>query len=191
MSAQAPTGASVLSLPRGTGGPSELLKGLKIVVVENHKVLLGHIGVFLGQCGANVVLAENGVQGLEVIKDNRPHVVVSDILMESVDGFEMLRQIRELGPKRGGNVPVIAITVLVRQADRIRNAGFQACLFKPFTPDELLEEIRLLDPRKNIPPDLQRKRIRSSQKWERSDPRNRTSRALSSSTGVVHRGPVA
>jgi CheY-like chemotaxis protein len=83
-------------------------------------------------------------------------VVVSDIAMPGVDGFELLRQIRELGPNEGGNVPVIAITGLVRQADRIRNAGFQACLFKPFTPDELLEEIRLLDPRRNTVPDTKK-----------------------------------
>jgi CheY-like chemotaxis protein len=92
------------------------------------------------------------------MKDSRPHVVVSDILMDGVDGFELLRQIRELGPDEGGSVPVIAITGLVRQADRIRNTGFQTCLFKPFTPDELLEAIRLLDPRtnKNTVPDTKK-----------------------------------
>ena len=119
----------------------ELLKSLKIVVVEDHEDLRRHIGSFLGQSGANVVLAENGVQGLKAIKNNRPHVVVSDILMDGVDGFELLRQIRELPPKEGGGVPVIAMTALAGQADRVRNAGFQACLFKPFSPDRLLGEI--------------------------------------------------
>ena len=131
----------------------EPLVGLKIVLVDDHVPLLRQLGSFLEQSGANVVLAENGFEGLRAIKNNRPHVVVSDILMGGVDGFELLRQIRELGPNEGGSVPVIAITGLIKEADRINEAGFQACLFKPFSPDELLDEIRLLDPRKNTAPD--------------------------------------
>ena len=77
--------------------------------------------------------------------------------MDGVDGFELLRQIHELGPDKGGSVPVIAITALVGQADRINEASFQACLFKPFAPNDLLAEIRLLDPRKNTAPDIRRK----------------------------------
>ena len=87
------------------------------------------------------------VQGLKAIKNKCPHVVVTDILMDGVDGFELLCQVRELGPDEGGSVPIIAITGLIKEADRINEAGFQACLFKPFSPDELLAEIRLLDPR--------------------------------------------
>ena len=135
----------------------EPLAGLKIVLVEDHGPLLRQLGSFLEQSGANVVLAENGVQGLRAIKNNRPHVVISDILMGGVDGFELLRQIRELGPNEGGSVPVIAITGLIKEAGRINEAGFQACLFKPFSPDELLAEIRLVDPRKNTASDIQRK----------------------------------
>src|SRR5215469_6329769 len=131
----------------------ELLKGLKIVVVEDHTLLLRQIGSFLEQFGANVALAANGVQGLKAIKNNHPHVVVTDIVMDGVNGFELLRQIRELGPTEGGSVPVIAISGLIKDADRINEAGFQACLFKPFSPDELLDEIRLLDPQKNTAPD--------------------------------------
>src|SRR5215472_3966297 len=127
----------------------ELLKGLKIVVVEDHTLLLRQIGFFLEQFGANVALAANGVQGLKAIKNNHPQVVVTDILMDGVNGFELLRQIRELGPTEGGSVPVIAMTGLIKKADRINKAGFQACLFKPFSPDELVANIRLLDPRKN------------------------------------------
>ena len=127
----------------------ELLKGLKIVVAEDHAPLLRQIGSFLEQLGANVALAANGGQGLKAITNNRPYLVVTDILMDGVNGFELLRQIRELGPTEGGSVPVIAMTGLIKKADRINKAGFQACLFKPFSPHELVANIRLLDPRKN------------------------------------------
>ena len=79
------------------------LVGLKIVLVEDHGPLLRQLGSFLEQSGANVVLAENGVQGLRAIRNNRPYVVISDILTGGVDGFELLRQIRELGPNEGGS----------------------------------------------------------------------------------------
>jgi two-component system OmpR family response regulator len=142
----------------------EPLTGLKIVVVEDHPPLLKQIGSFLEQFGANVALAENGVQGLKAIKNNRPHVVVTDIVMDAVDGFELLRQIREFGRNEGGNVSVIAMTGLIKEADRINKAGFQACLFKPFSPDELVADIRLLDPRKNSAPDIQTKKKRNKGK---------------------------
>jgi DNA-binding response OmpR family regulator len=135
----------------------EPLTGLKIVLVEDHEPVRRQIGSFLERSGADVILAENGVQGLKAIKNNRPHVVVSDIVMAGIDGLELLRQIRELGPNEEGSVPVIAITGLIKEADRINEAGFQACLFKPFSPDELLAEIRLADPRKNTASDIQRK----------------------------------
>jgi CheY-like chemotaxis protein len=70
-------------------------------------------------------------------------LVVSDIKMPGMDGFELLREIRAFGPNAGGSVPVIAMTAFVTYADRARilNTGFQACLPKPFTPDKLVEAI--------------------------------------------------
>ena len=89
------------------------------------------------------MLARNGFEGLEAIKNSHPNLVVSDIQMPGMNGFELLRAIRAFGPDAGGNVPVIAMTAFVTYADRARilNAGFQACLPKPFTPDKLAEAI--------------------------------------------------
>jgi CheY-like chemotaxis protein len=63
--------------------------------------------------------------------------------MPGMDGFGLLREIRALGRDAGSGVPVIAMTALVTHADRahILNAGFQACLPKPFSPDKLVETI--------------------------------------------------
>jgi CheY-like chemotaxis protein len=119
------------------------LSDLTIVVVEDHDDARRYLGLFLNQMGANVVVARNGFDGLEATKNSHPNLVVSDIKMPGMDGFELLREIRALGPNAGGSVPVIAMTALVTYADRARilNAGFQACLPKPFTPDKLLESI--------------------------------------------------
>jgi len=119
------------------------LSNLTIVVVEDHDDARRYLGIFLDHSGANVVLARNAFEGLEALKNNRPNMVLSDISMPGRDGFELLREIRALGPEAGGSVPVIAMTALVTHADRARmlNAGFQACLPKPFTPRKLEETI--------------------------------------------------
>ena len=119
------------------------LSNLTIVVVEDHDDARRYLGLFLDRLGANVVLASNGLEGLEATKNSRPNLVVSDIQMPGMNGFELLREIRAFGPDAGGRVPVIAVTAFVTCADRARilNAGFQACLPKPFTPDKLSEAI--------------------------------------------------
>jgi CheY-like chemotaxis protein len=119
------------------------LSNLTIVVVEDHDDARRYLGLFLDRLGANVVLARNAFEGLEAIKNNYPNLVISDIKMPGMDGFELLREIRALGPEAGGSVPVIAMTAFVTRADRARilNAGFQAWLPKPFTPDKLVETI--------------------------------------------------
>ena len=93
--------------------------------------------------GANVVVARNAVEGLEAVKNNHPNLVVSDVKMPGMDGFELLREIRALGPDARGSVPVIAMSAFLTRADcaRILNADFLACLPKPFTPDKLVETI--------------------------------------------------
>src|ERR1700756_4486475 len=126
--------------------PPNLFSGLTIIVVEDHDDARRYLGLFLGRLGANVVMAENGLKGLLAIKMSHPNLVLSDISMPGMDGFELLREIRALGSDAGASVPVIAMTALVTHADRVRilNAGFQACLPKPFTPDKLVETILTL-----------------------------------------------
>ena len=119
------------------------LSNLTIVVVEDHDDARRYLGLFLDRLGANVVVAGNGFEGLEAIKNNGPNLVVSDIQMPGMGGLELLREIQALGPDAGGSVPVIAITAFGTHADRERllHGGFKGCLLKPFTPDKLLETI--------------------------------------------------
>jgi CheY-like chemotaxis protein len=116
------------------------LSNLTIVVVEDHDDTRRFLGNFLGRLGANVVLARNAVEGVEAVKTSRPNLVLCDIKMPGRDGFEVLNEIRAIGPAAGGSVPVIAMSALVTHASA-RMLGFQACLAKPFTPDKLLETI--------------------------------------------------
>jgi CheY-like chemotaxis protein len=125
-------------------GPSLMsdnrLSNFRIVVVEDHDDTRMFLGNFLGRLGANVVLARNAFEGVEAVKTSRPNLVLCDIKMPGRDGFDVLSQIRALGPAAGGFVPVIAMSALVTHASA-RMLGFQACLAKPFSPDKLVETI--------------------------------------------------
>jgi CheY-like chemotaxis protein len=119
------------------------LNNLTIVVVEDNNDVRRHVGAFLERSGARVVMARNGHEGLEVVRNTPPDLVLSDIRMPGMDGFGLLREIRALGVDAGRSVPVIAMTAVLMPDQRahILGAGFQACLPKPFTPDKLLETI--------------------------------------------------
>ena len=74
----------------------------------------------------------------------KPNVILSDIGLPDVDGYELIRRIREMPD--GRNVPAAALTALVRGDDRMRalNAGFQTHLAKPIAPGELVAVVRSL-----------------------------------------------
>jgi CheY-like chemotaxis protein len=111
--------------------------------VEDHDDARKYLGVFLDQLGANVVVAKDGFEGLEAIKSCHPHMVLSDIAMPGMDGFELLRKIRALGAAPTDRVPVVAMSAFFTDADRthVLDAGFKACLPKPFSPERLVETI--------------------------------------------------
>jgi CheY-like chemotaxis protein len=114
-----------------------------IIVVEDHDDARTYLGMFLSNLGANVILAKDGIEGLEAVKNNDPNLVISDLQMPRKDGFQLLNEIRALNPDSKGRIPVIAMTAFASRAAQARlvNRGFRACLEKPFTAERLLAEV--------------------------------------------------
>ena len=85
--------------------------------------------------------AINGIEALEKLRDILPDLVILDVSMPEMDGFETLRHMREVS-----TVPVIMLTVRQSEADKIRglDLGADDYLAKPFSPPELLSRIRAL-----------------------------------------------
>ena len=127
----------------GSPMASTRLADVTIVVVEDHDDARRYLGVFLDRLGAKVVVAKDGFEGLEAIKSCQPHMVLSDIAMPGMDGFELLRKIRALGVAPADKIPVVAMSAFFTDADRthVLDAGFKACLPKPFSPERLVETI--------------------------------------------------
>ena len=88
-------------------------------------------------------MAANAEEALRKFPQEHPDVLVSDIGMPDVDGYELLRRVRKLGSGAGGAVPAIALTAFARSDDRVRalRAGFSVHVAKPMEPMELLAAV--------------------------------------------------
>ena len=122
------------------------LCGVKVVVVDDEADALGLIARILQECGAEVFAVSSALDALGVIGRELPHVLISDIGMPDVDGYELLRRIRLAGRDKGGGVPAIALTAFARTQDRIRalHAGFAVHVSKPVEPAELIAAVASL-----------------------------------------------
>ncbi len=119
------------------------LEGIRVLVVDDEPDARSLIQRVLGDCGAEVVTTGEPDQAVALIESERPDVLISDIGMPEMDGFELLKRIRSLGAKRGGRVPAIALTAFARSEDRTRalRAGFLIHLSKPVEPSELVATV--------------------------------------------------
>lgn len=100
--------------------------------------------------------ANNGIEALAKLRDMLPDLIILDVSMPEMDGFEALRHIREVS-----TVPVIMLTVRQSEADKIRglDLGADDYLAKPFSPPELLSRIRALLRRSLMAPPARKTRI--------------------------------
>lgn len=140
-------------LPQATEGEPEnveglgvldasLLKGVWALVVDDEADARELVATLLQQCGAKVTSVGSAREALALLTADdgrRPDVVVSDVSMPEVDGYELLRRVRELPADKGGRIPAVALTAYGRSIDRIRalSAGFQMHMPKPVEPAEL------------------------------------------------------
>jgi signal transduction histidine kinase/CheY-like chemotaxis protein/PAS domain-containing protein len=122
--------------------PSDL-SGIRVLVVDDQADARDLIRRILTECEADVTTAGTLDAALAAVEDKRPDVLVSDIGMPDVDGYQLLRRIRALGHARGGALPAIALTAFARSEDRTRalQAGFLMHVSKPVEPAELVAAV--------------------------------------------------
>ncbi|HEX5660594.1 MAG TPA: PAS domain-containing protein [Polyangiales bacterium] len=117
-----------------------LLEGVLVLVVDDEpdtRELLAHV---LAECSARVLTAANAAEAYRLLQVEHPDVLLSDIGMPDEDGYSLIRRVRELPARDGGDTPSIALTAFARSEDRRRAliAGFQSHLAKPVEPAELV-----------------------------------------------------
>ena len=127
------------------------MKRFRILVVEDEERILNFLRSKLKASGYEVLTASNGLEGLEQTQAQEPDLVVLDVLMPKMNGFEMLKELRSFSA-----VPVIILTAKGTDVDRIKGLqlGADDYLPKPFNPDELVARIeavrRRLEPSKRL-----------------------------------------
>ena len=123
--------------------PSEKVKSLSILLVDDNDVNLIVASNYLKKWGFQVSTAENGKEALDLIAQKVYHLVLMDLQMPEMDGYETSRTIRKMDDPYFKNVPIIALTASAMMEDiqRLGKAGITDYVAKPFDPNELHEKI--------------------------------------------------
>lgn len=119
----------------------------RVLCIEDHPEMIELIRLILGREGFEVDGALGGREGLKAIQENPPDLILLDLMMPDVDGWEVYRQIKADEDLR--RIPVIAVTAKAQSIDRVLGlhiAGMDDFITKPFGPKELTASVqRVLD----------------------------------------------
>jgi DNA-binding response OmpR family regulator len=128
------------------------MKQFRVLVVDDERRILNFLSSKLRASGYEVLTASNGVEALEQVQAQEPDLVVLDVMMPKVDGFETLKELRSFS-----SVPVIILSAKGTNADKVKglDLGADDYLAKPFSPDELVARIEAV--RRRLEPSEKRK----------------------------------
>lgn len=110
----------------------------RILVVDDERHIVRLVQVNLERAGYEILTAYDGIEALEKVKTESPDMVVLDVMMPRMDGFEVLKNLQ--ADPRYQNIPVIMLTAKAQDADIFKgwSSGVSSYLTKPFNPRELL-----------------------------------------------------
>lgn len=112
----------------------------RILVIDDSVSVLDWIQQILGQAGHETAVASSGKQGGRLLKEGRMDLVITDIYMPDQDGFDVIRQVRQLAPQ----TPVIAMSSREPESHMLaaaRAMGAASTLQKPFSAQQLLKTV--------------------------------------------------
>ena len=133
---------------------TERLDGLRILVVDDEPDTRDLLKQGLENCGANVRLAASAAEAVDSIVAEIPDILISDIGMPGIDGYDLIRQIRGLPADAGGKIPAVALTAYTRVEDRLQalRAGYDMHVPKPVELAELVAVAASVVRRQQNPP---------------------------------------
>jgi len=116
-----------------------------VLVIDDEPDVLMLCRVNLEQAGHEVLVAEGGAEGMALARTRRPDVIVLDLMMPMMDGFDVLEELADDDETR--EVPVLILTARARALDKVRGwrAGAWGYLTKPFAPSALTDDVRRLE----------------------------------------------
>jgi CheY-like chemotaxis protein len=123
-----------------------LLDGLTVLYVEDDADTREVMTLGLERHGARVLATDSAQAGVLLFEQHDPDVVIADVELGEVDGWTLVRVLRELPCERERRRPAIALTVHNTPADKLKSlsSGFTLHMAKPLTPDQLATRVSLL-----------------------------------------------
>jgi two-component system chemotaxis response regulator CheY len=115
---------------------------LTVLTVDDSRTMRDMLKHSLVAAGFRVLQAEDGIDGLEVLKTETPDVVVTDINMPRLDGFGFIEAVRRDVERRGMPVLVLTTEADAEKKSRAKAAGATGWIVKPFDPAKLVDAIR-------------------------------------------------
>jgi len=128
-----------------------------ILVVDDEPHIVEAVSMNLELEGYQISCASNGHEALQRLTEDLPNLVILDVMMPEMDGFETLKEIREIS-----TVPVIMLTVKGEETDKIKglNLGADDYITKPFSPQELVSRLKAVLRRAEMPSPAPKTEIR-------------------------------
>ena len=119
-----------------------MAQGRKILAVDDERHIVRLIQVNLERAGYQVVTAFDGTDALKKVTSDKPDLIVLDVMMPKMDGFEVLKRLQANPETR--EIPIIMLTAKAQDADVFRGwaSGVSAYLTKPFNPLELITFVK-------------------------------------------------
>ncbi len=127
--------------PSGKLDEMKQLCGLQLLIVDDVEDNRDLLNTLLSYYGADVTLASSAAEGMKLLSQLHPDLLISDIGMPDEDGYQFIKKIRALSKENGGNIPAIALTAFAKIEDRemALAAGFQRHVTKPINPTEFVK----------------------------------------------------
>lgn len=121
-----------------------MVETVSILTIDDHPLNQRLIGRMLSVQGYNTIMAFDGFSGIEMAREHRPHLILLDILLPDIGGFDVFRLLKL--HQHTALIPVIAITAYIQRANRetCLKAGFSEYITKPIMRRELYTKIRSL-----------------------------------------------
>ncbi len=124
---------------------------IRVVCVEDEPEMIDLIRLILSRKGYEVFGANGGVEALKVIKEVKPHLILLDLMMPDVDGWEVYQQLK--ATPEVSDTPVIVVTAKAQSIDKVLGlhiAKVDDYISKPFSPQELIDSISQVLSRKKV-----------------------------------------
>src|SRR3989338_3344013 len=138
----------------------DILRKQKILVVDDEKDLSALVSLHMKMAGFEVLTANNGEKALDLSREEKPDLIILDLMLPKIDGWQVCEQLRQNAATK--DIPVIMLTARTQIEDKLKGfeAGADDYVTKPFSPRELVARVKRVLARAEAEPSLPKRYIK-------------------------------